>query len=282
MQQEVQKGVAVIQTVVNKVVEFLVNYSFEVLGALIVLFLGWHLAQWAGKTLLRFLEKKHFDPTLARFTAGGIKGVIFGFAVIIALGKFGITIAPFVAAIGALAFGSSLAIQGPLSNFGAGLSILVSRPFVVGNTITVTGASGVVESVTLAATVLSTEDGEKITIPNKHIVGEVLRNSFEHRVVELKLGISYDSDPERAIAVICEVLAKSADVTKTPPPIIGIHNFGESSIDLGLRYWVPTPRYFQGMYATNLAIFKALKAAGIAMPFPQREVRILPEAKQSS
>ena len=280
MTEDIHKGVALVQTVVNKVAEFLVNYSFDVIGALVVLFVGWKLAQWAGKALLRFLEQKKLDATLSKFAVGAVKGVIVGFAVIIALGKFGITIAPFVAGIGALAFGGSLAIQGPLSNFGAGLSILITRPFIVGNTLTVAGASGVVDSVTLACTILSTEDGEKITIPNKHIVGEVLRNSFEHRVVEPTLGISYDSDPEKAIAVIRDVLGKSPDVTKTPPPIIGIHNFGESSIDLGLRYWVPTRRYFQVMYATNLALYKALKTANISMPFPQREVRILSEAKQ--
>jgi len=265
----------VAQSVVEKVIEFFVNYSFQVIGAFLVLFLGWKLSQWAARTLLKFLEHRRVDPTLARFLAGAVKGLILGFAILVSLGKFGITIAPIVAGLSALAFGSSLAIQGPLSNFGAGLSILMGRPFVVGNTIMVAGVSGVVEEVKLAYTTLSTEDGEKITIPNKHIVGEVLRNSLEHRMVESVIGISYGDDPERAIEAIRAVLQGIPDVAKTSPPLIGIQEFGESSINLGVRYWVPTRRYFQVSYAVNLAVFKALKTAHITMPFPQREVRML-------
>lgn len=275
MHEDIQKGVATLQTLVDKIIEFLVNYSFQVIGAVIVLVLGWKAGQWAAKAILRFLEKKRVDSILSRFAAGIVKGFIVGFAVIVALGKFGITITPLIAGLSALAFGSTFAIQGPLSNFGAGLSILMSRPFVPGNTITVAGVSGVVEEVKLGYTILSTEDGEKLTIPNKHIVGEVLRNSFGCRVVESVVGISYGDDPERAIGIIRQILQASADIAQTPPPLIGIQAFGDSSINLGLRYWVPTRRYFQIMYATNLAVYKALKQAGITIPFPQREVRLL-------
>jgi small conductance mechanosensitive channel len=93
------------------------------------------------------MEKKRMDITLSKFLVGIVKIVILAFAAIIALGKFGITISPFLAAIGAVAFGGTLALQGTLANYGAGLSIILSRPFVVGNTITVAGASGVVEEV---------------------------------------------------------------------------------------------------------------------------------------
>ena len=131
-------------------------------------------------------------------------------------------IAPFIAALGAVAFGGSFAIAGPLSNYGAGLTIIVSRPFVVGNTITVQGVSGVVDEIRLAATLLSTEDGEVITIPNKHIVGEILHNSFENKVVETTVGIAYRDDPEQAVAVIRKVLAQIGAVCQEPAPQIGL------------------------------------------------------------
>ena len=271
----VQGGSGIVQTVIDKVVAFLVTYSFDVIGALLILFLGFKVAQWVSRMVLRFLERKRFDATLARFAAGTIKGLIVGFAVIVSLGKFGITIAPIIAAVSAVAFGGTFALQGTLSNFAAGLSLLVTRPFVVGNTITVAGVSGVVEAVTLGCTVLSNEDGEKITIPNKHIVGEVLRNSFEYQVAESVIGISYADDPERAIAAIRGAIEGTSEIAKAPAPSIGIQEFGESSITIGLRYWVPTRRYFHVSYATNLAIYKAIKAARITIPFPQREVRML-------
>ena len=196
---------------------------------------------------------------------------------IVVLGKFGITMTPFIAAIGAVAFGSSLALAGSLSNYGAGLTIIITRPFVVGNTIAVQGVSGVVEEVGLAATHLSTEDGERITIPNKHIVGEILTNSFENKVVEIAIGISYDDDPQKAIGIIQETLQKIPDIVNEPAPQIGIEEFADSSVNIGMRYWVPTKQYFQTLYQANLAVYTALNKAEIAIPFPQRDIHMLSE-----
>jgi small conductance mechanosensitive channel len=123
--------------------------------------------------------------------------------------------------------------------------------------------------------VLSTEDGEKITIPNKSILGEILTNSFEHKVVEGSIGIDYASDPERAIALVRRTLEAVEGITQDPPPQIGIEGFGESSIDIGMRYWVQTHRYYQTMYAANLAVFQALRSGGIQIPFPRRDVNVI-------
>src|SRR3989338_7185461 len=197
-----EKEITALQKILNTAIEFTVNYSFQVLGAIVVLVLGWLIARWVSGQCLALFERKKLDITLSKFLASVISILVLGFAFIIALGKFGITIAPFVAALGALAFGASFAIQGPLSNYGAGLSIILTRPFVVGDTITVAGVSGVVEEVKLACTILTNEDGVKITVPNKQIVGETLYNSKRNSVVEAVIGISYDSNPELAIRLI--------------------------------------------------------------------------------
>jgi small conductance mechanosensitive channel len=186
------------------------------------------------------------------------------FVFIITMGQFGISIAPFIAALGALAFGASFAVQGPLSNYGAGLVIILSRPFVVGNTVTVKGVS----------------DGEKITIPNKHIVGEILVNSFANRVVETTVGISYHDPPQRAIEVIRETLGKFPQISSEPAPQIGIQEFADSAINIGLRYWVPTKEYHQTLYRINLAIHGALAEAAITIPFPQRDVHLYGQKEQ--
>jgi small conductance mechanosensitive channel len=153
--------------------------------------------------------------------------------------------------------------------------IILTRPFVVGDTITVTGVSGVVDEITLGATTLTDEDGVKITIPNKHIVGEIIHNSQEKRIVEEIVGISYDSDPEKAIQIIKEALNEFEDISKEPPPRVGIQKFGDSSIDIGLRYWIPSQKYFKTLYQVNLAVYKQLKARDIEIPFPQRDVHII-------
>lgn len=264
-----------VNTLINALTEFFVHYSFQVVGAIIVFAIGFAVARWVSDLILKMSEKKGLDITLSKFLAGAVRITILAFAVLIALGKFGITITPFVAALGALAFGSSFAIAGPLSNYGAGLSIILSRPFAVGNTISVAGVSGVVQDIRLACTILMNEDGVKITIPNRKVVGEILHNSATNSIVESVVGISYDSDPETAIRTVRDVIGKFGQVVKDPAPHVGIQAFGDSSINIGFRYWVPTVKYFDTSYAVNLAIYKALQNAKITIPFPQRDVRII-------
>jgi len=277
-----QEEMAVVQKLYSTVVEFIVQYSFQIIGAIIILLLGVKLANWLARMVISFGDKKKFDPTLTGFLGGAVRMVTLAFVIIIAIGKFGISITPFVAAISALAFGGSFAIQGPLSNYGAGLSIILSRPFVVGDTIAVKGVTGVIDEIRLACTILSTEDGEQITIPNKHIVGEILHNSFANKVVETSVGISYDDDPGQAIRAIAAALATVEDISHDPPPQVGIEAFGDSAISIGLRYWVPTKKYFQTFYRANLAVHQALAKAQINIPYPQHDVHLIPAGQKKA
>jgi small conductance mechanosensitive channel len=270
-----QNEIGAVQKVIDTVIDFFVNYSFQVVGAILVLIVGVIAARLVFSFLMQLFERKHLDVTLAKFIAGTVKVSILVFAIIIALGKFGITIAPFIAALAAMAFGASFAIQGPLANYGAGLAIIFTRPFIVGNTITVAGVSGVVEEIRLGATILTDEDGVGITIPNKHIVGEILHNSEERRIVDEVIGISYNSNPEQAIDVIQKTLNTFQEISEDPGPQVGIQEFGDSSINIGLRYWVPSRRYFQTLYGVNLAVYKQLKEGNIEIPYPQRDVHLV-------
>jgi small conductance mechanosensitive channel len=139
---------------------------------------------------------------------------------------------PFLAAVGALGLGAGLAVQGLLSNYGAGLSIILTRPFVVDDTIRVQGVWGVVKEVTLAYTVLTNEDGEMITIPNKHIIGEIIHNSQADTILELSVGISYDSDTARATELIRSALSGVEGLSKQRPVQVGIESFGDSAINM--------------------------------------------------
>jgi small conductance mechanosensitive channel len=270
-----QEEIKAVQKFAEVVIDFFVNYSFQVIGAIIILIAGVTVARLVASFIFGLLEKKKFDITLSKFIASTVKIIILGFVIIIALGKFGITVAPFIAALAAVAFGASFAIQGPLSNYGAGLAIILTRPFIVGNTITVANVSGVVEEVKLGATILTDEDGVKITIPNKHIVGEILHNSEKWKVVEEIVGISYGSDPEDAIGIVKEVLDGFEEIARDPAPQVGIQGFGDSAIEIGLRYWIPTRQYFHILYQVNLAVYKRLKEGDIGIPFPQRDVHIV-------
>lgn len=265
-----------LQDLYKMVIEFLVTYSFQIIGALIILLVGIKMAGWVAGLINRLCQKHGLDITLAKFIGNVSKIVVLTFVVIIAIGKFGISIAPLIAAVSALAFGASFAIQGPLSNYGAGLSIILSRPFVVGNTITINGVSGVVEEIRLAATILSTEDGEEIMIPNKHIVGEILTNSFANKIIEASVGIAYSDDPGRAIAAVTGILANTPLVSKEPPPQVGIDEFADSAIVIAYRCWVPTKEYFQARYQINTAIHQAFQDNRITIPYPQRDIHLIP------
>ena len=274
-----EEPISALQKLINTIIEFFVNYSFKIIGAIVILLVGFYIAKKAASLVEKLCEKKKFDITLSRFLTSFVKILIFAFAVVLALSKL-TSIAPFVAAIGAIIFGATYAIQGPLSNYAAGLTLVLGRPFVVGDTISVKGVDGVVQLVKLSSTTLITEDGVKVNIPNRHIVGEILWSSKKQRIIEASVGISYADDPEKAVSVIQKALKGFSDVDDEPAPQIGIDEFADSSINIAYRYWVPTGKYFQTKYAVNLAVFKALKDAGITIPFPQREINIIKSSSQ--
>jgi len=250
----------------DMLVEFGIEYGFQILGALVFLLIGLKVASWVGGRVTKMLEAKEMDVTLSRFIGNVVKIVCIVFLVIITLGNFGVSIAPLIALAGAGAFGATVAIQGPLSNYGAGVSIILARPFVVGNTITVNkAASGVVEEITLAHTVLLGEDGEKITVPNKEIVGRIIVNSETRRVVQTKIAIKSGQDTDAAKDALKKAVQGVADVADGPAPEIGVHDFTYGGVVLGIRFWVPSSRYFELRYAVNEAALKELEAAGIEL-----------------
>ncbi len=262
--------VEVVQRIYEFVIQFLVGYSFQLLGAIVILIAGVIIAGWTAKALLRTQERRNVDVTLRQFIASAVRLVLIGLAVVIALGNLGISITPFIAAIGGLAVGASLALQGPISNYGAGLVIILTRVFRVGDTITVQGCSGVVSDITLAATVLKAEDGEDIIIPNKQIAGEIHRNSRANRIVEGRIGIAYGENLQRAVELVRDAVAAFDGAVTDPKPQVGVEAFGDYAIAIGYRVWLPTVRYFDLMYRLNLAIIQALEAGGVQISAPRK------------
>lgn len=274
MEEELQQ----VQEVYTLIATFLVTYSFQIIGALIILLLGLLVARKVGQFVEMLLLRHKVDVTLSRFTGAGVKMLLIVMVAIIAMGKIGISVTPFVAAVGALSLGAGLALQGMLSNYGAGVAIIVTHPFVVGDTITVQGVTGIVKSVQLGYTMLRNEDDVQIIIPNKHIIGEIIHNSTTVSIVESTLTIAYHCDPQRVSALILEVLEGVAGVSRMKPPQVGIDGFGDNGITIGIRFWARTEVLFQTKYLAHAEIHRMLKANGIEIPFPQREVRLLQEA----
>lgn len=264
MEQEIQA----VASLVDAAAEFAVAYGLQILGALVILAVGLKVAGWTGNRVIALCRRREIDVTLARFLGNVVKILLVAVVVIITLSNFGIDIAPLVALAGAAAFGVSFAVQGPLSNYGAGLVIILTRPFKVGDTIEVQDVSGVVEEVTLSATTLLGEDKERILIPNRKIVGEILVNSDTRRIVEAEIVIDARSDPQRAVAVVRDAIASISEVAgdgADTEPQVGIHDFSVGGVVIGLRYWAPSTRYYRTRYAVNAAAYKGLEDAGISL-----------------
>ena len=255
------------------VIEFITNYSFQILGAIIIFIIGVIASKYIYKLVVNLLKGK-IDETLGDFIAHFVRFLIIIMMGILALGKLGISIGPFIAALGALSLTAGLALQGSVANFAAGVILVATKPFKIGDTITIHDIYGEVEEIRLSYTVLVNEDKEQITVPNKYMIGDVLVNSFVNRIVEGSVGIAYDSDVPKAIDTIRKIISTCKDVSNEQEAIIGVENFGESSVDIGYRYWVPTKSFFKTQYDVNLKIFEALKKADITIPFPQREIRM--------
>ncbi len=267
-----------LESVYNIVIDFFVNYSFQLFGALIILIIGMMVAKRVSKGVQKLCETKGFDVTLSRFIANVVKIIIVFMVALICLNKIGISVTPFLAAIGALSLGAGLALQGLLSNYAAGLNIILTRPFIVGDTIQVQGVAGIVKDILLAYTIIVTEDDVTITIPNKHIVGEILHNSSKVSMLELAVGVSYGSDLDNVINLLEKAVSNNPDISEIKKPVVGISGFGDSSVDIEIRVVVDSNKINNAKFSINKTIWDALQAAKIEIPFPQRDVHLLQES----
>lgn len=263
-------------------VEFFTNYTFQLIGALIIFIIGYIIAGKIAGVVLRICQNHKLDITLSQFLSNTSKIIIVVLITIVALGKLGISVTPFIATIGAVSLGAGLALQGLLANYAAGFNIILIRPFVVGDTITVQGVTGVVKQVLLAYTVIADEDNVEITIPNKHIVGEVLHNSKHDSLLELTVGIAYKEDPVKTIALLEKAILELDIISESKKPQIGIDEFADSSINLALRIWTPTESLYESKYKANKAIYLALQQANVEIPFPQRDVHLVQQEKSAA
>jgi len=271
LKQEIEQVSEVYQIIVN----FFTNYSFQLIGAFLIFLLGYFVAGKIAKAVLSLCEKQKLDITLSRFLANTTKMLVVVMVTIISLGKLGISVTPFIAAIGAISLGAGLALQGLLANYAAGFNIILIRPFVVGDTIQVKGVKGIVKEVLLAYTVIEDEDKAEITIPNKHIVGEILHNSKENTLLQISVGISYQNDPVSTIALVEKTLLNLKLFSEPEQMQVGIDEFADSAINIGIRLWIPTNSLFEVKYKANKAIFLAFEEENITIPFPQRDVHLI-------
>ena len=256
--------------------EMVTAWGMRVVGVLVVVVLAFMVAGWTRSAMLRSFERTRFDATLARFFSNMTRYAILVAAVLGCLGVFGIQTTSFAAVIAAGGLAIGLAFQGTLSNFAAGVMLLVFRPFKVGDVIVVGGIVGTVQEIELFTCELTALDNRRIIVPNSSIFGATIENLTHHptRRVDIGVGTSYGADVDQTRKVLEETLGKVQGVLADPPPQVFLKGLGESSVDWQLRGWCNTEDYWDVWQRILRDSKVALDRERIGIPFPQRDVHV--------
>lgn len=255
-----------------------VAYSFSVLGAIVLLIVGYVVAGVVERSAYAAMGRvSGFDETLRQFFSKAIRYAVLVFVGVTVLAQFGVQTTSIIAALGAAGLAIGLALQGTLQNIAAGIMILVLRPFRVGEFIAADGVSGGVQEVGLFATELKTFDGIYVLVPNSQLWNTAVTNFSRNptRSTDIATGIGYDDDLDLAIETIQDLVQADDRVLEEPAPVVFVAELADSSVVLTARYWTTSGDWFAAKLHFRKAIKAALEEKGISIPFPQREVRVL-------
>lgn len=256
--------------------EAITTWGVKAVGALVVLIVGWLAAKWIRASLRKALAKRNVDDTLVPFLSSLVYYLVLAFVVIAVLGMFGIEATSMVAVLGAAGLAVGLAMQGTLSNFAAGVMLLVFRPFKVGDFVDAGGVAGSVVEIAIFSTTLHSPDNVRITVPNSVIYGAIIKNfsANETRRNDMVVGIGYGDDIGKAIEVLKRCLDSDPRVLKEPAPVIGVSELGDSSVNLVVRPWCTKEDYWGLRMDLTRKIKEEIEAAGCSIPFPQTDVHL--------
>jgi len=270
--------VASIAQVKSTVVDLAIRFGPRLLAAILILVIGFMVSRWVSRWLQRALGRIDLEAPVRLLLARIAWALSLTLFVIMALQNLGVELLPLIAGLGVAGAGLALATQGVLSNVMAGLSIIFTKPFRVGEYIALAGEEGQVEGITLFSTTLVHVDRSRVVIPNRKIVGEILHNFGNIRQLEVVVGVAYDTDLNRALGVINAVLQANPRVLKDPAAVVQTILLGEWSVSIGVRPWVCVPDYGPATGEIHLAVLEAFRSHDIVIPVPQREIHLIGSA----
>ena len=259
----------------DKIATYVVEQGPALLGALLIVVAGLIASKWITRLLSAWLSRRQLEPPVRMLLTRLVGLVVILFSALIAVGTIGVDIMPLVTGIGVIGVGVSLAMQGVLGNLVAGLVIIFTKPFRVGEFVSIIGVQGQVDAIELFNTVLLHPDRSRVVIPNRKIAGEVLHNYGTIRQLDLSVGVSYDTNIPATLALVRDILSKNSRVLKELTPGIGVSALADSSINIAVKPWVAVSDYGPAGAEINQAIVERFRAQAISIPCPQREIRIL-------
>jgi small conductance mechanosensitive channel len=253
-----------------------VELGINLITAIAIFFVGKWVVNLVIKGMLNAMQKSDMDVTLRRFIANLLRMLLMLFVIIAAIHQLGVQTASLIALLGAAGLAVGLALQGSLSNFAAGVLIVLFRPYKVGDWIEGGGVSGAVEEVQILTTVLKTGDNKRVIIPNSQIMGSTITNysANETRRIDLVVGVSYSDDLDKVRKELEGLVAAEERILADPAVTIAVSELADSSVNFVLRPWVKTEDYWGVYFDLTEAVKKRFDEVGISIPFPQRDVHL--------
>ena len=267
--------VATVSHAKDTLIELAIRFGPRLFTALVILVAGLFVSGWASRWFAQFLGRRELEPPLRLLLSRVVWALCVLIFALMALQNLGVELLPLIAGLGVAGAGVALATQGVLSNMVAGLSIIFAKPFRVGEYIAIAGVEGMVESITLFNTTLGHVDLSHVVVPNRKVVGEILHNYGRIRQVEVSVGVAYDSDLPSVVALIRAALEANPRVLREPQPIVQPVQLGDSAVSIAVRPWVAVQDQVSVSGEIHAAVLAALRAHGVVMPPPQREVRLI-------
>jgi len=260
----------------SKIYELLTVYGLRVVAAIAILIIGRMVAGAICNLIRRVMIKGGTEETLVKFVSSLSYVALLAFVVIAALNQLGIQTASFIAVLGAAGLAIGLALQGSLSNFAAGVLMIIFKPFKAGDLIEGAGITGVVEEIQIFTTQLKTPDNKTIIVPNSSMMGDIITNfnTKGTRRVDWVFGIGYEDDIDKARQVIQEILGADERVFKDPKPFVAVSELADSSVNFVTRAWSTADDYWGVYFDTMESVKKRFDAEKISIPYPQQDVHV--------
>ncbi len=256
-------------------IDLAIQFGPKVVVALLIMAAGFYAGRWVARLIEPMLVKLELDATLRQLLTRMLRILVLGLFAIMALQNLGVQLLPLLAGLGVAGAGIALAMQGVLGNLAAGLSIIFTRPFLVGEYISIAGEEGTVEEIKLFNTVLSHPDHSRVVIPNRKIAGEILHNYGKLRQLDVIVGVAYDTDIKLALQAIRDLLTAHPKILRDPEPVIQVLTLADFRVQIAIRPWTfagDFPHVSSDITQTTLETFRA---RGIIIPLPQQEVHLL-------
>jgi small conductance mechanosensitive channel len=266
---------AVLDQAQSTLVDLAIKFGPKLVVAILILIAGFYTGRWLGAVLDRWLGRLQLDPPVRLLLVRLIRLVVLALFFIMALQNLGVDLLPLIAGLSVAGAGVALAMQGVLGNLAAGLTIIFTRPFRVGEYISIVGVEGEVQSVDLFSTRLAHPDQSIVVVPNRKIVGEILHNYGRIRQLDLRVGIARAADLNRALQAVEAAVKDNPRVLAQPAAFIGVTTLADTSIGISVKPWVQVPDYWSAGIEINRTIVDRITAAGVDYPPSTRDIRIV-------